>query len=151
MLASMSEGHNCEDFEERLERSNAVNSKLSKDDVEKALQLQKEKMALADGNDTCGPTRQHVLKKVSKSVNVAVDPLINNSPSIIPSSNIASLQWTPKVVSSSAQKRPPQEKEKILGTSDMETFKTNKGKLYEHKNVRTFEHLLCLNKSAVET
>ena len=66
MLASMCERHNCEDFQEGLKRSNAVNSKLSKDDVEKASQLQKEKIALADGNDTCDPTQRETKKHPPK-------------------------------------------------------------------------------------
>ena len=106
MLASMSEGRNCEELEEASKRGTAVNCKVSKDDVEKALQLQTAEAVCE--NEAEDQKRIHVAKKVLQSANLAVSLSnlikINQSKSVNQSRNITKLQWTAKANSSSAQK-----------------------------------------------
>ena len=107
MLASISEGRNCEDLDEGLGRGKAVRCKLSHDDVEKALQLQQEKAITSNAQED-DANQQKVTHKVLQSANLAVHlsrlVQINPCQAVPPTSNITKLQWKAPANSSAAQK-----------------------------------------------
>ena len=141
MLASISEGRNCEDLEEGLKRGQSIRCKLSQADVEKALELHADNLSssIAQGEDT---KKTNVAKKVLQSAHLAVDlsRLILNKHlhAVAPACNITNLQWTPPAGPSSAQ------------GSASETFHSNKAATCDVKTFNWQERYAAWRKEVFE-
>ena len=107
MLASTSEGRNCEDLEEGYKRGKAVRCRLSQDDVERALQLQQERAVSSNAQenpDVDPKVTQRVLQSANLAVQLSTLIQINPCQAVTPASNITKLQWTATDHASAAQK-----------------------------------------------